>query len=552
MSGIILILVVFLIFGFAYRFYGNFLSRKFRIDKNRPTPAHTNYDGVDYVPAKLPVLFGHHFASISGAGPIVGPIVAAAFGWLPAALWIMFGSVFLGGVHDFGAIVASIRHRGHSIADVIEKNIGLKGKQLFLLFCWSTIVLVIAVFTNIIADTFVSSPSSATTSIYFIGLAILFGLAIYRFKVPFGLATVIGVILLFGSIYVGIYFPIHASRQFWQWSLFGYIFIASVAPVWILLQPRDYLNSFLLFALLIGGLIGVFFARPAININPFNGFNIQGIGPLFPLLFVTIACGAISGVHSLIASGTTSKQLSSESHARVIGYGGMLVEGLLAILSLVAVASLSNTEFSDFYSSKNFVMAFAEGVGRFLCAIPFLNISIHSARIFTSLAVSAFTLTTLDTVTRIGRYTFQEFFEMTEHTSVKQNILVRNRYLTTLITVACGAALTFSGKSDSIWPVFGSANQLMAALAFFTISIWLADIKENYLFTLIPGVIMLIITVTALCSLSYRNLIINHNYLLGITAVIILIMAIVLTFITFKFIIQEARLKNGQSPEKNL
>jgi carbon starvation protein len=325
MSGSVLILLALLVFGLGYRFYGGFLSRKFLIDPNRSTPSKTEFDGIDYVPARVPVLFGHHFASIAGAGPIVGPAVAAAFGWLPVTLWILVASVFIGGTHDFGALVVSIRHRGRSIANVIEKNIGVKGEQLFLLFCWATIILVIAVFVNLIADTFVSSPSSATSSIYFIILAILFGLAIYRFKIPWGLASIIGVILLFAGIYVGICFPFQASRQFWQWSLIGYVFIASVVPVWILLQPRDYLNSFLLYALMIGGLVGVFFAWPAINIKAFNGFNIPALGPIFPLLFVTIACGAISGAHSLIASGTTSKQLQSESNAQIIGYGGMFL-----------------------------------------------------------------------------------------------------------------------------------------------------------------------------------------------------------------------------------
>jgi len=545
MNGSVLILLVILVFGIGYRFYGGFLSRKFRIDPNRPTPSQTQYDGIDYVPARAPVLFGHHFASIAGAGPIVGPAVAAAFGWLPVAVWIVVASVFIGGTHDFGALVVSIRHRGRSIANVIEKNIGVKGEQLFLLFCWATIILVIAVFINLIAVTFASSPSSATSSIYFIILAILFGLAIYRFKVPWGLASVLGVILLFAGIYVGLRCPFQASRQFWQWSLVGYVFIASVVPVWILLQPRDYLNSFLLYALMAGGMVGVFFAWPAINIKAFNGFNVPTLGPIFPLLFVTIACGAISGAHSLIASGTTSKQLQTESHARIIGYGGMLVEGLLAILSLVAVASLSKTEFNDFYSSKNFILAFSEGIGRFISAIPFIHVSTQSARIFTTLAVSAFTLTTLDTVTRIGRFAFQEFFEMPDRTPEQQNIFARNRYLATFFTVACGAALTFSGKSDTIWPIFGSANQLMAALAFFAISIWLAEIKENYLFTLLPGIIMLIITVTALITLSYRNLAVTHNYILGITAGIILIMASILTVSAFIFMFREAQKKNN-------
>jgi len=540
MSGSLLILLVAFFFTLSYRFYGRFLSKKYHINASNPTPAQVRYDGVDYVPTKAPILFGHHFASIAGAGPIVGTIVAAAFGWLPAALWIMVGSMFIGGTHDFGSIVVSIRHRGHSIATVIEKNIGIRGEQLFLLFCWATIVLVIAVFVNIIADTFVNSPSSATSSIYFILLAIIFGLSVYRFKIPWGVATVIGVILLFAGIYFGILFPLHASRQFWQYTVLGYIFVASVAPVWVLLQPRDYLNSFLLYALMIGGLVGAFFAHPSINLNAFNGFNAPNLGPMFPLLFVTIACGAISGTHSLIASGTTSKQLQSESHAKFIGYGGMLVEGLLAILSLVAVSSLSTAEFSDFYNSKNFVLAFSEGIGRFMSTIPFLHITTKSAEVFTALAVSAFTLTSLDTVTRIGRYAFQEFFEMPGKEAEQQNILARNRYLATFITVGCGAALTFSGKSDSIWPIFGSANQLMAALAFFAISIWLAEIKENYLFTLIPGIVMLIITVTALFTLSLRNIFVTHNYVLGIVAGLILVMALSLTVRSFIFMIRES------------
>jgi len=540
MSGSLLILLVAFFFTLSYRFYGRFLSKKYHINASNPTPAQVRYDGVDYVPTKAPILFGHHFASIAGAGPIVGTIVAAAFGWLPAALWIIVGSMFIGGTHDFGSIVVSIRHRGHSIATVIEKNIGIRGEQLFLLFCWATIVLVIAVFVNIIADTFVNSPSSATSSIYFILLAIIFGLSVYRFKIPWGVATVIGVILLFAGIYFGILFPLHASRQFWQYTVLGYIFVASVAPVWVLLQPRDYLNSFLLYALMIGGLVGAFFAHPSINLNAFNGFNAPNLGPMFPLLFVTIACGAISGTHSLIASGTTSKQLQSESHAKIIGYGGMLVEGLLAILSLVAVSSLSAAEFSDFYNSKNFVLAFSEGIGRFMSTIPFLHITTKSAKVFTALAVSAFTLTSLDTVTRIGRYAFQEFFEMPGKEAEQQNILARNRYLATFITVSCGAALTFSGKSDSIWPIFGSANQLMAALAFFAISIWLAEIKENYLFTLIPGIVMLIITVTALFTLSLRNIFVTHNYVLGIVAGLILVMALSLTVRSFIFMIRES------------
>lgn len=536
MNGIMLILIAVGILSIGYRFYSKFLYRKFKVDDSRPTPAHTQYDGIDYVPTKVPVLLGHHFASIAGVGPIVGPVIATAFGWIPVFLWVTLGLIFIGGVHDYSAVIISIRHKGKSIGTILKKNIGVRGKQLFLLFCWATIILVIAVFINIVADTFVTTPSSATSSLLFLFLAIAFGISIYRLKVPLWLATTIGVILLFGGVVIGNHFPIYASREFWQWALIIYIFIASVAPVWVLLQPRDYLNSFLLYALILGGVVGIFFFHPQINLHPITNFSVPNLGPIFPILFVTVACGAISGFHALVASGTTSKQLNKESDARVIGYGGMLIEGLLAVIALIAVASLSSSEFDKFYSAKLFVPAFAEGIGRFIHSIPFLHISMNTARTFAALAVSAFALTSLDTATRIGRYAFQEFFEMPERTPAQQNIFSKNRYVATSITVLFGVALTFSGKSDAVWPIFGSANQLLAALTLFAVTAWLATEHGNYLLTLIPATFMLIITVMALIMLSYATLVIRQNYLLGITAILLLILAGILTTVTIQFI----------------
>jgi carbon starvation protein len=497
------------------------------VDNDNPTPAHTQTDGVDYVPAKTPVLLGHHFASIAGAGPIVGPIIAAGFGWVPVYFWILLGAIFIGGVHDFSSIMASIRHRGKSIGQVIQDHIGSNGKKFFLIFSWSTLILVVAVFINIVADTFTKTPSSATSSMIFMALALLFGVAIYRFKWPLWLATIVGVSLLFAGIVIGDIYPIQLSKAIWQWVLIFYIFIASVTPVWILLQPRDYLNSFLLYALIIGGLVGLFFASPALHIPAYTHFSLENIGLLFPILFVTVACGAISGFHSLVGSGTTAKQLDKEGDAKKIGYGGMLIEGVLAVLALLAVASLTESEFLNFYSHSYFVPAFAEGVGRFINSIPLLNIPLPLARTFTALAVSAFALTSLDTSTRLARFAFQEFFEKSEDSKAKSN-LVENRYIATLVTVLVGAALTFSGKSDAIWPIFGSANQLLAALALLAISVWLVQVGKPFYFTLIPMIFLFAVTLSALISLFYLNFIVKENYLLSILAVFLFALSVIL------------------------
>ena len=529
MSGIILLLLVSLLFLIGYRSYGGYVNKQLAVDDSRPTPAHTMYDGVDYVPAKTPVLLGHHFASIAGAGPIVGPIIAATFGWVPVYLWILLGAIFIGGVHDFSSIIASIRHKGKSIGQIIENHIGMSGKKLFLIFSWSTLILVIAVFINIVASTFERTPSSATSSLLFILLALLFGVAIYRLKAPLWIATIVGVFLLFLSVVLGDYYPLSVSKTVWQWVLIAYIFVASVTPVWILLQPRDYLNSFLLYALILGGLLGIFFAVPQIQLKPFTHFSVPNLGTLFPILFVTVACGAISGFHSLVGSGTTAKQLNKESDGKLIGYGGMLIEGVLAVLSLLAVASLSPQEFQDFYSAHHFVSAFAEGVGRFIHSIPLLNIPVSTARTFTALAVSAFALTSLDTATRLARFAFQEFFEDNTKPASEQNILVRNRFIATLITVTIGGLLTFSGKTDAIWPIFGSANQLLAALALLAITVWLAHQGKKYLFAFIPMVFMFAVTLSALIILFYLNLVVHHNYVLSFLALVLFALSIILS-----------------------
>jgi carbon starvation protein len=524
MNGIELILIALVMYVVAYKVYGGFITKRLDVNNSKATPSHTMYDGVDYVPAKAPVLLGHHFASIAGAGPIVGPVIAAGFGWLPVYLWVVFGAIFIGGVHDYSSIVASIRHQSKSIGFVIQTYLGVNGKKLFLIFSWATLILVIAVFTIIVSETFTHIPSAGTSSILFVFLAILFGLAIYRFKVPLWVATIIGVVLLFLSIPTGNLFPIQLNAFEWQLLLFAYIFVASVTPVWILLQPRDYLNSFFLYALMLGGLVGIFFAAPSINLPAFSTFSLDKVGYLFPALFVTVACGAISGFHSLVGSGTTAKQLNKETDSRVIGYGGMLIEGLLAVLSLVAVASMVNREFIDLLVNQGPVAAFSLGVARFLNAIPVINISIPLAQTFTALAVSAFALTSLDTATRLARFMFQEYFEKKDD---NEKSWITNRYVSTGITVFFGAALTFSGQTMSIWPVFGSANQLLAALALLALTVWVANLKKGFLFVLIPMIFMFAVTLTALGMLVYQNFLID-NYTLAVISILLFVLSILL------------------------
>lgn len=542
MSGIFLIGFAIALYILAYKFYGGFLSRKLDVDEKKETPSHTLYDGVDYVPAKSPVLLGHHFASIAGAGPIVGPVIAVGFGWLPVYVWVLVGAIFIGSVHDYATIIASVRHNAKTIGQIIETYIGISGKKLFILFAWATLILVIAVFTLIVSDTFTHIPSSGTSSMLFMVIAVFFGIAVYRLKFPLWISTVIGVTLLFASIYLGELFPLQLSPTAWQLILFAYIFVASVTPVWILLQPRDYLNSYFLYSLLAGGILGLFFSKPELQQPAFSTFTLDKIGFLFPALFVTVACGAISGFHSIVASGTTAKQLDKESDAKLVGMGGMLIEGILAVLALIAVGSMNPDEFMSLLTTKGPVTAFSVGVSNFLVHIPFVNIPASSAQSFVALAVSAFALTSLDTATRLARYLVSEYFEITG--KVDQNILVKNRYASTGVTVAFGAALTFSGQSMSLWPIFGSANQLLAALALLTLTVWMARLKKNFLFTLIPMIFMFAVTLSALVMLFFSNIFVAQNYLLSFISLLLVVLAITLGIKANTILFRESSLDN--------
>lgn len=511
----------------GYKYYGDFVKKRLGVDETRETPAHTNYDGVDYVPAKAPVLLGHHFASIAGASPIIGPIVAAVFGWVPVVLWILVGGIFMGAVHDFSSLMASVRNQGRSIGEVVEERIGRDGKKLFLVFSFFALILVVSAFMIIVAQTFVANPSAGTSSILFIILAVFFGMFVYRRKAPLAIASGIGIVLLFIAIYLGLQYPLNLSFNTWLILLTIYIFVASTTPVWILLQPRDYLNSFLLYFLMIGGFIGVFIASPEIHLEAYTSFN-QDIGMMFPLLFVTVACGAISGFHSLVASGTTSKQLDSEKDAKLIGYGGMLIECSLSILAIITAAILTKSQYADAISNGGPVALFSAGVGSFMSQ---LGIAVSTGTTFAALAVSAFALTSLDTATRLCRFTFQEFFSPVK--GEKASVLNTNRFIGTTVTVAVGASLAFSGKWELLWPLFGTANQLLAALALLAVSLWLAARGIRYGFTMIPMVFMFAVTITALVVLL-KKYYLESQFLLLLFTIGLLVVAVMLIVLAYK------------------
>jgi carbon starvation protein len=534
MSAALVLVLSVLALAAAYVFYGGRVASWLGVDAQRPTPAHRLRDGVDYVPARRAVLVGHHFASIAGAAPIIGPVTALAFGWGPVLLWILVGGIFMGAVHDFSSLMASVRHEGKSIGEIIEARLGYGGRTLFLLFSWTALVLVVAVFAIVVAKTFVQVPQAATASVLFILLAVGFGQAVGRFGVPLALATAVGVALLFACIPVGMAAPLSLGFDVWLAVLMIYVFVASVTPVQVLLQPRDYLNSFLLYAMLLLGFGGVMWARPQLQAPVFTAWSVPELGSIFPVLFVTVACGAISGFHSLVASGTTAKQLDSEADAQVVGYGSMLVESLLAVLALVAVAYLSASDYRLHLGEGGGgpVAAFSAGLG---ALIGSLGLPTQAATSFVALAVSAFALTSLDTATRLSRFAFQELFEPRRRAGGEGGVrarlpsLARSRFLATGVSVMAAGALAWTGSWKQIWPIFGSANQLLAALALLAVSVWLAHRARRRLFVVIPMLLMYAVTVASLGLLAWRHLVQEGGSLvLGLAAGLLLVVALVL------------------------
>lgn len=538
MSLSLLLLISGIILFAAYKIYGSFVYKRFGLDDSRKAPSHLLRDGVDYEPSKPIVVLGHHFASIAGAGPIVGPIIAVTFGWVPAVIWILVGGIFFGAVHDLGSMAASLRTEGKSIGIIIKNQIGAKGKQLFVIFSFSTLILVIGVFSDIIAKTFVANPGVASASILFIFLAVAFGYVnrwVGNKTTSFVLLTVVGVILMYFFVYLGTQLPFVLDYKIWILALLGYAFLASVTPVSLLLQPRDYLNSYLLYGMMIAAVAGVVVANPQIEMSTQVQASSESLGYVFPVLFVTIACGAISGFHSLVASGTTSKQLDKESDAKIVGFGGMLIESFLAIISVGVVVVLSRTEYMERLSGEGPVALFSTGLGGMISA---LGISETFAVGFVALTVSAFALTTLDTCTRLARFTLQEYFEDMPQPAAK--VLATNRYLSTTVVVILSVLLLASGEFSTLWPIFGSANQLLAALALLTIAVWL--IKKNIpaTFVTIPMFFMFTVTLASLGLFAWKNYQ-EKGYVLAVIATLLFVLAISLIFLAFKSLKSEVK-----------
>ncbi len=515
-------------FIIAYRYYGPRLKRLLGIDPKRIMPAASCYDGVDYVPAKhWTILFGHHFASIAGAAPIIGPVLACAFwGWLPALLWIVIGTIFIGAVHDFGSLVISMRNNAGSIAQICEQIIDKPTRIILGIFIWLTLILIIAVFVYFSAKSFIAEPKIVLPTFGLIPVAIVVGLLLYRFKINQLLATIFGLILLTGMIILGNFIPIVVSvapLKIWSIVLLIYAFFASIMPVQVLLQPRDYLTSFLLFFGVSCGILGIFISQPPIVTKPFISFS-SSAGYLFPMLFVTIACGAVSGFHSLVASGTTAKQIASEKDAFKVGYGGMLLEGLLAVIALIAVCAGLSSQAKLVKLAGNPVIAFGTGFNN----ITNIVLGGYGGLIAMTL-LNAFILTTLDTATRIGRYLTEELFKL------------NNRYIATAIVTILGGILALSGGWQKIWLIFGAANQLIAAFALMIITLWLYKSGKRIRYTFTPAILMFVIAFTALIF-KIREYFNKNNHILLSLSIILVFLSF---FVLFKFIIVFLRTRNS-------
>lgn len=555
-----IVAAVLTIFTVAYLAYGRYLSQFYELREDRETPAHKYEDGQEYVPAKKSVLLGHHYSSIAGGAPIVGPITASfIWGWLPAVLWVAIGNPLLGAVHDFTSLTSSIRHDGKSIGYIIGEYVGERGKNMLLLFAFLLIILVVAVFALVIGLVFDAYPAAATAGIIYIGLAVLFGIYLYQLNLPFGVGTVIFVAGVFGSVWAGLQYPIaffgqsgtdtivlfgtapgwfptllgSANIMAWVLTVLAYGGAASVLPVWMLLQPRDYLSSFLLYAGVGGALLAVIagtfltgMSQSALDAGA-GGFTTQldawygffgggspfadqiALRPLFPLLFITIACGTISGFHSLVSSGTTAKQLNRETDARLIGYGGMLGEGLLATVAICAVAVIALPE--DTGGIGLALPNFAQGGGALLTA---LGIPFSVAEVFMALVLSAFLLTSMDTAVRLGRYMAEELIDTPETTLEAYGA---NRYVNTSVIVVAAFILLGSGRWSDLWTLFGGANQLLAAMALLTGTVWIAnwDDSKQLFSTGGPMALMVVITILGLIWVSMYQVL--GGRLLGMT-----------------------------------
>jgi len=547
MNSLIIGLIGLILFIISYIFYGKYLEKLWEVDEKRKTPAFTRTDGVDYIPAKnWLILFGHHFSSIAGAGPILGPVIAiCVWGWGPALLWIILGSIFLGGVHDFSSLVLSVRNEGQTVGEITEKVLGSKSKILFSFFLWFSLLLVVAVFSAVTAKTFIEEPPIVIPTFFLIIDAVIFGILVYRKNVSIFYSTILSLFLLIIFFIIGKEIPVVLKinpLKIWIIILLVYSFIASVLPVNILLQPRDYLSSFILFFGLILGYIGLIFTHPSVNAPFYISFFSQS-GSLWPMMFVIIACGAISGFHGLVSSGTTSKQIASEKDIRRIGYGAMLTEGFLSILALLCVSaglywnsSFPELNYPELMKKGDWIGTFATGYGQILKKIFKPEIG----KLFAIVMINSFVLTTLDTATRITRYITQELFGETFRIK-----LLKNRYFATLFVIIFAGYLAF-GNWQKIWPVFGASNQLVAGITLLLCGCYLLQKNKKSLSTLIPATIMFLTTMVAL-TVQMFSFYFQKHILLGNISLILIILSIFVINESLKIIIL---LKRKEEDEK--
>ena len=509
MNTLVIVLIAAVCLFAAYVLYGRWLAKKWGIDPKAKTPATLHNDGQDYVPTDGWTVFAHQFSSIAGAGPVTGAIQAAAFGWLPVLLWIILGGIFFGAVTDFGALYASVKNDGRSMGLLIEKYIGKTGRKLFLGFCWLFCLIVITAFADMVADTFnayvvtdgVQSLSENATvngaagsiSLFFILFAVVFGVLQHKLKLTGWKEVVFGLVCTVLAFVFGMNFPVILGKDMWVYIAFAYIFLAAVLPMWFVMQPRDYMSTFMFIGMIAGAVLGLVFAHPAMNLPAFTGFQNESLGTLFPILFVTVACGAVSGFHSLVSSGTSSKTVSNEKDMLKVGYGAMVLESLLAVIALCVAGAAAGADGTAAVGTP--FQIFSSGVAGFL---EMFGIPVYVAQSFMTMCVSALAFTTLDSVARIGRMSFQELFSVDdmEHAEGWRRVLC-NKYFSTLITLVFGYILTQVGYSN-IWPLFGSANQLLSALVLITLCVFL-KVTGRELRTLVPPfVIMLVVTFSAL------------------------------------------------------
>ena len=509
MNTLVIVLIAAVVLVAAYLLYGRWLAKKWGIDPKAQTPAVKYNDGKDYVPTNGWTVFSHQFSSIAGAGPVTGAIQAAAFGWLPVLLWVLLGGVFFGAVTDFGALYASVKNDGKSMGVLIEKYIGKTGRKLFLLFCWLFTLLVIAAFADMVAGTFnaytvkdgVSVLSDAantngcagTISIMFMVFAVIFGLIQKKFNLSGWKEAVVGLLCVVASFAIGMHFPLILSKEAWSYITFVYIFFAAVLPMWLLKQPRDYMTTFMFIGMIAGAVIGLLVAHPTMNLPVFTGFTNEKLGTLFPILFVTVACGAVSGFHSLVSSGTSSKTIENEKDMTKVGYGAMVLESLLAVLALCVAGAAASQDGTP--ASGTPFQIFSRGVAGFF---EMFGIPVHFATVFMTMCVSALALTSLDAVARIGRMSFQELFAVDDMKNAKPwRKVLCNPYFSTIITLLFGFVLTKIGYAN-IWPLFGSANQLLSALVLITLCVFMKVTGRSNKMLFPPMIIMLCVTFTAL------------------------------------------------------